>query len=489
MPFFEKIRSQTDSALARAFFVVIVLVFVFWGVGVNSGQRTQVVAEVNGESIYYTDVQKIMRRMQRNESLNEDEVIQLRTEAIEELIKQTALQTYTQDMGLAVSDTEISLQLLEIDAFKGPDGKFDAELYDQILSREAYSKTIFEEQQREGIRIQKLQNLLVDSIIITDREVDEQFRKTTTTIDVEWVHVTEDTVVPFLNISDSDIDAFVSSDGVAIEERYNNDKSRLYDLPERVVYESVRIPKASDAEPSVIESSKSQLLEIRQGIESGGNMQELAVEKGLAYGNPSLPTTANQLPENISTALFAVENNTILDVLETDDALVLYRVIERKSAEQKTLDDVKRDIATQILQEQRKSQESQKVAEQILSAYQNPLSDTFQNMLATYKLETRNQKDLRLANPEIPSLRDAEELTQQLQMVDKAGVLPKIYASTDGWIVAKIVNYSQDSNPEMQAMLKQYIRSQMQNERTQIAINSYVQEIVNNSDVTRIPLQ
>ena len=125
MPFFEKIRSQTDSALARAFFVVIVLVFVFWGVGVNSGQRTQVVAEVNGESIYYTDVQKIMRRMQRNESLNEDEVIQLRTDAIEELIKQRALQTYTKDMGIEVSDTEISLQLLEIDAFKGPDGKFD----------------------------------------------------------------------------------------------------------------------------------------------------------------------------------------------------------------------------------------------------------------------------------------------------------------------------------------------------------------------------
>ena len=101
----------------------------------------------------------------------------------------------------------------------------------------------------------------------------------------------------------------------------------------------------------------------------------------------------------------------------------------------------------------------------------------------------RNQKDVRLANPEIPSLRDAEELTLRLQSVDKVGVLPKIYASTDGWIVAKIVNYSQDSNPEMQAMLKQYIRSQMQNERTQIAINSYVQEIVNNADVTRIPLQ
>ena len=112
--------------MARAFLLSFVLVFVFWG-WCQFGQRTQVVAEVNGESIYYTDVQKIMRRMQRNESLNEDEVLQLRSDAIEELIKQTALQTYTKDMGIEVSDTEISLQLLEIDAFKGPDGKFDAD--------------------------------------------------------------------------------------------------------------------------------------------------------------------------------------------------------------------------------------------------------------------------------------------------------------------------------------------------------------------------
>ena len=122
-------------------FVVIVLVFVFWGVGVDPGQRTQVVAEVMVNRFTKTDVQ-IIRRMQRNESLNEDEVLQLRSDAIEELIKQTAVQTYTKDMGIEVSDTEISLQLLEIDAFKGPDGKFDAELYDQILSREAYSKNI-----------------------------------------------------------------------------------------------------------------------------------------------------------------------------------------------------------------------------------------------------------------------------------------------------------------------------------------------------------
>ena len=113
-------------------------------------------------------------------------------------------------MGIEVSDTEISLQLLEIDAFKGPDGKFDAELYDQILSREAYSKNIFEEQQREGIRIQKLQNLLVDSVIVTDSEVEERYRKTTTSIEVEWVRITEESVMQFISISDSDIDAFLS---------------------------------------------------------------------------------------------------------------------------------------------------------------------------------------------------------------------------------------------------------------------------------------
>ena len=77
----------------------------------------------------------------------------------------------------------------------------------------------------------------------------------------------------------------------------------------------------------------------------------------------------------------------------------------------------------------------------------------------------------------------------RLSSIQQVGVLPKVYRSTDGWVVANVVNYTQDNNPEMQDMLKQYIRSQMQNERTTVAVNSYIQEIVNNSNVKRIPLQ
>ena len=490
MPFFEKIRSQTDSALARAFFIVIVLVFVFWGVGVNSGQRTQMIAEVNGKPIYYQDVQKIMRRMQQSEDLNEAELIKLRTDATEELIKQRAIEAFAQDMGLAVSDTEVSLQLLEIDAFKGPDGKFDAELYDQILSREAYSKTIFEEQQREGIRINKLQDLLTDSVIVTDTEVQNRYRKTTTSIDVNWIRVSEMKVQSFITISDSDIDTFVASDAASIEERYNNDKSRLYDLPERVVYESVRIPKASEAEVSVIEASKKQLLEIREGLVSGKNMQDLSREKGLAYSQPSMPTAANQLPDATATALFSVQSNTVLDIVETDDALVLYRVIEKKPSEQKSLEDATREIALSLLQEQRRTQESQKVAEQILTLYKDPTKFTeLQNALNRYQLEEQSQMDVRLINPEISGLGNAPELLLSLKSVSQRGVLPKIYPTNGGWIVAKVSNYKEDNNPEMAEMLKQYIHSQLLQERYQIAVTSFIQEIITNSNVKRIPLQ
>ena len=489
MPLFEKIRSQTDSALARAFFIIIVLVFVFWGVGANSGQRTQVVAEVNGDSIYYTDVQNIMRRMQRNENMNEAELIQMRTDAIESLIEQRALETFSQDLQLAVSDTEVSLQLLEIEAFKGPDGKFDAEIYDQILSREAFSKTIFEEQQRESLRVRKLQNLLVDSIVVTDKEVEDRLRKTSTTIDVSWIRVPESAVLSFIQVADSDVQSFVASDLTSIEERYNNDKSRLYDLPERVIYESVRIPKASDADATVIENFKAQLLEIRTGVESGQLMKDLAIQKGLSYGNPSLPTAADQLPENTANALFAAESNTVLDVIEIDDALVLYRVIEKVAAEQKSLDDVKNSIALQILQEQRKTEESKKLAQQIRALYEANSSEELQTILSTYNLELQNQTEVRLINPEINDLRDAPELMISLQNVTQAGVLPNVYTTTDGFVVANVVNYTQENNPEMESMLKQFIRSQIQNERTKIAIDSYIKEIVSSADVQRTPLQ
>ena len=57
MSIFENIRSQTNSTAARVLFVVVVLVFVFWGVGGNTGPRSTVYAEVNGKRITNAETQ------------------------------------------------------------------------------------------------------------------------------------------------------------------------------------------------------------------------------------------------------------------------------------------------------------------------------------------------------------------------------------------------------------------------------------------------
>ncbi|MCB9745239.1 MAG: SurA N-terminal domain-containing protein [Alphaproteobacteria bacterium] len=57
-------RAGTDSFFIQAVFVVIIVSFIFWGVG-GDGPASQTVAQVNGQRITDTEFQRILLRYVR----------------------------------------------------------------------------------------------------------------------------------------------------------------------------------------------------------------------------------------------------------------------------------------------------------------------------------------------------------------------------------------------------------------------------------------
>src|SRR5438105_2740629 len=52
-------RRRTRSSVIKVLFSIIVLVFIFWGVGGPvSGSRPDVVADINGQTVSYKDFQR-----------------------------------------------------------------------------------------------------------------------------------------------------------------------------------------------------------------------------------------------------------------------------------------------------------------------------------------------------------------------------------------------------------------------------------------------
>ena len=73
-------------------------------------------------------------------------------------------------MGLKISDDELRSAIMKIPAFS-PQGKFDQKTYEYYLQRENMTPAVFETEQREFMLRKKLENLIEDSVDVTDAEL------------------------------------------------------------------------------------------------------------------------------------------------------------------------------------------------------------------------------------------------------------------------------------------------------------------------------
>ncbi len=192
-------REQAGSWLIKVLLGAIVIVFVFWGVGSFRSQRGDRIATVNGDPITldeYRDtfenlVDQLRRRFGNN--LNEDmiEKLQVKKQALNQLINNTLLLQEAKRLKFRVSDTELASAISEITAFQRA-GTFDRQLYRNVLERLRMTPEEFEVAQRNAMMIQKLSALVTSGIKISDQEAMEWFNWANASVNIDFVRFEPD---------------------------------------------------------------------------------------------------------------------------------------------------------------------------------------------------------------------------------------------------------------------------------------------------------
>lgn len=187
-------REQAGSWLIKVLLGAIVIVFVFWGVGSFRSQRGDRVATVNGDPITLDEYRKTfdnlidqLRRRFGN-SLDEDMIknLQVKKQALNQLINNTLLLQEAERLKIRVSNTELATAISEIGAFQRA-GRFDKQLYRSILDRLRMSPEEFEVTQRNAMMIEKLSALVTGSVKISDQEAMEWFNWANASVDIDFV--------------------------------------------------------------------------------------------------------------------------------------------------------------------------------------------------------------------------------------------------------------------------------------------------------------
>lgn len=440
------LRQGIDNGTLKVLFFVLVVMFVFWGVGGNNGPQTQVIATVNGERITDTRYYKIMRNVDRNQGrqLEEDERNNLARRVLEELIVQELELQKIHQLRLEVSDKEIARQIFQIDAFKDEAGVFSEDLYERNLKRMGTIRAEFESDLRQQIQLSMLEDMVVQSVAISESDIKEWWRLEGTRIDLEVLRV------PALNFYDdveptpAEIDTFIAENSAALSASYREHYEARYHKPYRVEAQMILLKNGVGS--TELPALKARAQEIRKEAESGADFANLArkysedisAENGGDLGTPS----AEQMDPMVANAIFGDKPEKVepgIFTAETDRGVYLIKVKALLPEEIIPEEQVRSEIAISMIREMKAPGLASAFAEQARKDWE---TDSSPNPIELLRqgLTISRADSVSLADQEIPGFRNLPEVMKLLPGAQRGQVLGKVFASEESYFVFKVAD-------------------------------------------------
>jgi peptidyl-prolyl cis-trans isomerase D len=218
----ERIREGSQGPWAMGILVLIVISFVFAGVGsyINSS-ASGAAANVNGEEIGLDELERAYQsERSRMESQFGDAFAALASDTgylqnfrqgiLDRLISEKLLDQAAQEFGLRVSDEQIKQAIVGMQEFQ-VEGKFDNDRYLAILRQAGFQTNNFRDYMRVDMVRRQLSRSLMGSEFTLEGEAKTAYLMQQQTRDILYLTVPAAKFIDQVNINDDDISLFYQS--------------------------------------------------------------------------------------------------------------------------------------------------------------------------------------------------------------------------------------------------------------------------------------
>ena len=366
-----------------AFGMVIYLIPGFTGM-TDDPTTTAVVAEVDGEQIRAWDLQQSVLEVSRRNRIPAEMMGLYTTQILDDMLLEKASIKEAARLGIRVSEAELVERLRLIpDLFPG--GKFvgQQQYEDLVFSRFSMGVAPFEERFRQSIIVEKLRNLVTDSLTVSPEEVRQEFGQ-----------VNEKLVVNYIFVDPADFKKEIAPTDAALQAYYEKNKSR-YQIPEKrsakiVWFEPGRtaatlsIPdgeirkyyedrkdtyrseervqvshillKASANEAAKLAESKKKAEDLLKKLKAGGDFAKLATENSEDPGTASKGgdlgwIVRKQTVPEFEQAAFSLPPGSLSDLVQTTYGIHILKVIAHEQARLKPLEETQAEIQMRLGQQ------------------------------------------------------------------------------------------------------------------------------------------
>ncbi len=386
-------RKHSGSWLIKVILGLIVLVFVFWGVGSFRDEQGTAVAHIDGEPIAYDDylrtynnlLDQFSRQFGDNLTPETLKMLGLKNQAVDQLINQRLLLAEANRLDLQVSQDELIQMIQQVPAFQ-TSGVFDATRYQRVLGNLRMTPEIFENQQRQALQVAKLQTFVGSGAQVSDIEAQEwyQWQNSQVKIDYFVVAPNEDDSI---ELSDEEIAAYfkenadnyktkpqakvrfvrfaaadfnekvvLTDDDIAA---YYETNQATFGTPKTVEARHILIRVDESADDETVEDGRKRLLPVLELARAGEDFGELAkiysegptAEKGGFLGAFRKEAMVAPFAEKA----FSMVVEEISDPVRTRFGWHLIKVEKINEATTKTLEEVKTAISETLKKEKTKA--------------------------------------------------------------------------------------------------------------------------------------
>jgi len=474
----DNLRSASSSPAGKLiiglFFGLLSLAFaISFGPGSRGceGLRTPMsyAARVNGEIITQPEFERYYyRRIRQFGDVDKQTIEQYfpRSRALEELIRDRLVAEQAGLRGIGVSDAELRKMILKDPSFQ-EDDRFSPERYQLVVQRSlGLTADAYEDELRRDLKIAKMSTVLLDSAKVTDKELEQAFREEGEKVDLTFVKFSPVFFQDAVKASDAEVAAMIKDHADQIAAEYQKQSYRFH-LPKRVRARHLLL-KVPVGDATLEAKAREELAALRAEFDKGATDFGELVRKHSQAGDASSGGDLGLVRENdhqfdpaLEQAAMSLEAGKVSAVLRSKQGVELLQVTQVMPKEDKTLDEVQKALAREMVVKDKELALAKAAAEQALAkvAAGGQLDELFPKVEAakpgvprpapTHPSYDATGPFARSTGGYIPNIGQSAELLDAAFALPVPGATTNVpYRLVDTFVVVQLIAHQQPSMAE-----------------------------------------
>lgn len=320
-----------------------------------------------------------------------------------QLVDERAALAEADRLGISVSDAEVAQRIYTIPAFQENGAFIGQARYQQLLASQnpPLSTSEFEESVRRSIALEKLRASLTDWLSVSDKELQEEYRRRNDKVKLAVISFTADSFRPDVAVTDAevqshfdahqsdfripekrkvkylliDVEALRSKVTVTDAEvqRQYNETIDQFTTPEQIRASHILL-KTEGKDDAAVKAKAEELA--KQARAEGTDFAALAKqhsedESNAANGGDLDYFGRGRMVPEFETAAFNMEVGQISDPVKTQFGYHVIKLTDKKAASTRPLEEVKQQLTDQILAE-RSQQQAADAAQRLEGQIKSP---------------------------------------------------------------------------------------------------------------------